>query len=356
MKILIVGPWQWPQYEAAVADAMRGKGVRVDALATSSFFRGRLGRMQQAVPLPLIAIRQLNRAVLGESRRLRPDMVLFWRPTHILPATLRRLSRMGVRTASYNNDDPFGQGHHADTPWHQRWLWTWYRRCLPLFDLNFFYRPVNCTEARAAGARHAALLLPYFIPAQDRPLQLDAAESERFGCDIVFVGHYEADGRDDLVRALLDAGLSVKLWGDDTWNRAELAPKLGCLQPVRPALGDDYRRALAGAKVCLCLLSRLNRDTYTRRCFEIPACGRPMLAERTADLMAMFREDEEACFFGAGGELVEKARLLLDNTDLRERIAAAGLRRVWADGHSVDARAGELLAAFESVIADQAAG
>jgi spore maturation protein CgeB len=63
-----------------------------------------------------------------------------------------------------------------------------------------------------------------------------------------------------------------------------------------------------------------------------------MLAERTDDLLKMFNEDEEACFFSSNEELVAKARWLLDNPDVRGRIAQAGMRRVWADGHDVKTR------------------
>ena len=348
MKILLAGLWAWPQYEAAVAQGLRQHGAEVVGLPLAGQFAGRWGRLQLTLPVPLAALWRVNRAVLAAARCERPDWAFFWRPTHILPGTLRRLAAMGVRTASYNNVDPFGPRAHGQVPWHHHLLWHWTIRCLPYFDKNFFYRRINCDEALALGARHAEVLLPYFIPEQDRPIELDATDRARFGCDLVFVGHHEADGREQLVRHLVDAGIDVKLWGGDSWSPAvlgDLYPRLG---PVQAALGDDYRKALCGAEICLCLMSRLNRDTYTRRCFEIPACGRVMLAERTADLVAMFKEDDEACFFSSPEELVSKARWLLDNADRRQRIAAAGLRRVWADGHAVADRCKDLLQTLET--------
>jgi spore maturation protein CgeB len=68
-----------------------------------------------------------------------------------------------------------------------------------------------------------------------------------------------------------------------------------------------------------------------------------MLAERTDDLMHFFKEDEEACFFSTTEELVRKALWLINNPDIRERIAQAGMRRVWADGHDVESRAKSFL-------------
>ena len=52
----------------------------------------------------------------------------------------------------------------------------------------------------------------------------------------------------------------------------------------------------------------------------------------------MFKEDEEACFFSSNEELVRKTRWLLEKPNARERIAQAGMQRVWAGGHDVKSR------------------
>jgi spore maturation protein CgeB len=339
MKIMIVGAWGWPQYEEAFARCLRESEVEVFPLSVSIFFKGLSGRIQQTIPLPSPVMLRLNRAVIAAVKKQQPDLVLFWRPTHVMPKTIKQLASMGVQTASYNNDDPFGPKAHGNVPWHHHFLWHWYIKCLPLFKYNFFYRKINCLEAKKNGARHAEVLLPYFMPWQDRPVQLTESEHKRYETEVVFVGHHEPDGREGSIRALVTAGIRVKLWGGHYWSRAVLGDLYDQLAPIVPAEGDAYAKALCGAKVCLCFLSKLNRDTYTRRCFEIPACGKVMLAERTDDLMHFFKEDEEACFFSSPDELVRKAQWLINNPDIRERIAQAGLRRVWAGGHDVASRA-----------------
>jgi spore maturation protein CgeB len=339
MKIMIVGAWAWPQYEDAFARGLCDSGVVVSALSTSNFFKGFLGRIQQKIILPGPALLSLNRAVVVAVKKRKPDLVLFWRPTFILPKTITQIASMGVQTVSYNNDDPFGPKIHGNVPWHHHFIWHWYIKCLPLFTYNFFYRKINCAEAKARGASHAEVLMPYFIPWHDRPIRLTATEQQHYETEVVFVGHHEPDGREDSIRALVSAGIRVKLWGGRYWSRAVLGDIYGQLAPIVPAEGDEYGKALCGSKICLCFLSKLNRDTYTRRCFEIPACGKVMLAERTDDLMRFFKEDEEACFFSSPEELVRKTEFLINNPDIRERIAQAGLRRVWEDGHDVASRA-----------------
>ena len=345
MKILIVGEWAWPIYEESFAAGLRECGVEVCQFTTSTFFNGLSGRIQKTIPFTGSRLIQLNRLMIAAASTHNPDLVLFWRPTHILPKTIIQLSKMGYKTASYNNDDPFGPKVHGNVPWHHHFLWYWYLRCLPYFNFNFFYRQINCLEAKQIGAKHAMVLLPYFIPWRDQPRVLRDDELEQYEADLVFVGHHESDGRVDALLALVDGGFRVRIWGGNWESNIDLDLS-GRIPKITSADGDAYLKALCGSKICLCFLSKLNRDTYTRRCFEIPACGQVMLAERTNDLVELFKEDEEACFFSTNEELLEKARWLLKNPDIRIRIAQAGLRRVWSDGHDVSSRAKQFLEAL----------
>jgi spore maturation protein CgeB len=340
---MIVGRWRYEIYEASFSSALAACGVEVVPCKLDQFFQGGLSSFRSAIPILDFMRGRLNEYILSCAYKYQPEWILFWRPTHIIPKTLKTIADFGIKTVSFNNDDPFGPQVHGNVPWHHHFLWHWYIKCLPAFDRNFFYRRVNCDEALVKGARHADVMLPYFIPEKDRPVELNASDRSKYVADVAFVGHYEPDGREKSVHALVNAGVNLKIWGGHYWSRKLLGDLYDKLQPIVPAEGDDYAKALCGAKVCLAFLSKLNRDTYTRRCFEIPACGRVMLAERTDDLMQMFKEDEEACFFSTVDELVNKVNWLLENSEIRERIAKAGQRRVWTDGHDVNSRAQEFI-------------
>lgn len=320
-------------YEAAFARALTTCGVRVSSvtLPGAEGWRGRMGPIVRSATLEAQAARRL----LAAAAESRPDWVLLWRPTTVAPATVQALQARGIRVATFNNDDPFTPG----APRAHTRLWSRYRSLLPVADHHFVYRPVNVHEAYAAGARRVSLLPPYFIPWRDRPLTLDAAAMGRFGTDVVFAGHYEPDGRAELICSLVRAGLRVRIWSGADWDRRALGDCAMVIGPIQPALDDDYARAVAGASVALGLLSTANRDVYTRRCLEIPACGRVLLAPRTAALEGWFRAGEEACFYSSTDELVEIARALVRDGARRGRIADAGRRRVWADGHDVVSRA-----------------
>ncbi len=341
MKILIAGNWNWYQYEQAFSDALTKLSHEVVPLSFSDIFQGKLGHYQSALPLPGPAFWQVNRVLLKKVRDSKPTVVLIWRGTHILPKTLKLIKAEGAFTVSYNNDDPFGMLAHGNAPWHHRFLWMWYMRCLKYFDLNLVYRSVNVSEALSHGAANVHVLMPYFIPELHHPVVLSALDKERFACDVVFVGHYEPDGRERYLRSLVSAGLHVRLFGGKYWTKEVLGDLSGYFGDIVPVNGKDYAKALCGAKICLAFLSKMNRDPYTRRCFEIPACGRLLLCERTDDLKEIFIEDEEAVFFSSKEELIEKAVWLLNHPNNIKQIAEAGRKRVWAGGHYVENRAKE---------------
>jgi spore maturation protein CgeB len=200
------------------------------------------------------------------------------------------------------------------------------------------YRKVNIGEYRAAGGRHIELLMPYYTPEVHRPIVLTPDEQARYACDLVFVGHYENDGRMEYLRALVKAGLQVRLFGGKYWDAKVLGELAGYFGAISPVLDKEYAKALIGAKLCLAFLSKLNRDTYTRRSFEIPACGGVMLSERTDDLMQLYKEGEEVAFFSSPQELVETAMSLLAHRERRTQIARAGHARCVNDGHDVLSR------------------
>jgi glycosyltransferase involved in cell wall biosynthesis len=341
-RVLLAGAWRFEIYEAAFAAALERRGVEVHPFSWHGHLRGRLGRAQEKWLLPGPALARANRDLVSAAARLRPDVIFIWRGTIVDAGTVAGLRRAtGAMLVSYNNDDPFSWRHQR-LPRHHERSWRRYLDAVPSYDVHFVYRPINVTELKEAGARVAHVLKPYFVPHLHRPVVLSEDERARFQSTAVFAGHFEDDGRAACIRALAEAGIDVRVFGGDGWRQA-LQGVEARVGPFAPALGEDYARALCGATAGLCFLSRLNRDSYTRRCFEIPACGTVLVSERTDDLAAMFRDGDEAVLFSTRDELVEKVRWLAGDDAAARRIAAAGLDRVHRDRHSVDGRAQEWL-------------
>jgi hypothetical protein len=360
MKILLAGDWHSQVHEEPVAEALIKLGHEVERFKWFAYFarpqqgavRGlrHAGRRIQNKYLFGPIVRRLNRELVEFALRTSPDLLFAYRATHILPETIDRIrcARPSTVLATYNNDDPFSSAH-------PRWLWRHFLSALPAWDIVFAYRHLNVDDFRRAGARRSELLRSFFVPECMHPIEL-ANERALFESDVTFAGHYENDGRLQMIEMLAKQGVHVRIFGPSSrlrefdWDHAlRSSDVLRAHIPVRPVWNAEYVQALRGAKIALCFLSKLNRDTYTRRCFEIPATGTLMLSEYSPDLATLFREGEEADFFRSGAELVDKVHFYLANDEVRRRVAAAGYRRVYADGHDVTSRMREMLGHIERI-------
>ena len=360
MKILVAADGQGAEiYADALAGGFAALGHTVQQFAWRGFFYGYpykpMGRgwwerlrwvwyRAQNKFMVGPAVWALNRALLRQCKKERPDLLFVYRGTHVWPGTLRAIRALGIVVFGYNNDDPFGVQYAP-------WVWRHFVRGLPHYDHVFAYRAKNLDDYARVGvaAEKTSLLRSYYVAARNFPILVAAPVAETLRADVTFVGHYEPDGRDAVLLALLRAGVRVQLRGT-LWEQsplyAQLLAALG-VAAIRPLYGADYNAALSSATIALVFLSKLNHDTYTRRCFEIPATGACMVSEYTDDLAQnLFTPDEEAVYFKTSEELVAKVQHLLANPDVCVRIGAAGRARLLADGHEVTDRARQVLAQF----------
>jgi spore maturation protein CgeB len=350
VTIVLAGDWHSTIHERPMADALERLGHTVEPFAWHTYFKPHAGvgasfpsqvlRKAQNKYLVGPVIRQINEDLIRLAERVQPDLLFVYRGTHVTAATLRAIRRRAPHTqlVGYNNDDPFAAGQ-------PRWPWRHFITAIPEYDRVFAYRRHNIADFVSAGARSTGLLLPWFVPSVHRPVSLTPEERAIYECDVVFVGHFEDDGRLECLEALAAASVRVKIFGPGRgfrghdWDaRLRASAALRHLAPVDLVWGADYTKALCGAKIALCFLSKRNRDVYTRRCFEIPATGTLMLSEYSDELAALFREGVDADFFRTRDELVGKVQRYLGDDLVRQRIAGSGRDRAFADGHDVESR------------------
>jgi hypothetical protein len=206
------------------------------------------------------------------------------------------------------------------------------------FDHLFAYRHRNIADFRRLGARHVSLLRSFYLREENFPIPNPGSEA-----DVSFIGHWEDDERTACVSAILaHPKIRFRLWGTH-WHLAPIAFDLGKrLGPIQPLRGQAYNLAINCSKISLVFLSSLNNDSYTRRCFEIPAAGGFMLAPYTDDLASMFREGTEAEYFRSPDEMIDKILFYLCHDDERTRIARGGHERLRRDGHEALDRARQM--------------
>ncbi len=343
MKILLAGSFRYYCYEEVCARSLESMGIDVVRFSWDRYFIGLIGRIEQRFMFPLLFMRQFEHDLYAVAKIYRPDIIWIWRGQQVRPEVVRRLKHeTGATLISYNHDDAFGPGYEASVTFLKPNIWKSFIKSIKEYDIHFVVRSINVLEYLQNGAKKVDILRQYFVSELHRPVVLSDHDKNLYQCDLVFVGHYEDDGRVRYLKAIVANGFSLRLFGSG-WPPHAVREIFGRNIDVLPITGEEYVKALCGGKICLSFLSKLNRDTYTTRSFEIPACGKVMLSERTDELMHFFKDNAEACFFSSPEEMIRKAQWLLNNLDLRERVAQAGQRRVWVDKHDVGSRTKYLL-------------
>jgi hypothetical protein len=340
MKILVVGDGHSAIHEVAVVEAFKKLGHKVEKFLWSTYFNSQnpLVRLWSRIQNKFIigpTIEKINTDLVCAANQFSPKLIFVYRGTHINQHTITEIKKNLPNTLvyGYNNDDPFADGHPP-------WLWRHFLKSVPKYDLMFAYRYHNLDDFRKIGANRVELLRSWYVREINRPINLLELDKPKYECDVVFIGHYENDGRLEYMEEIVKNGYKLRLFGPGyEWNSLLCKSEvLKHLAPVHTVWNEDYNKALCGAKIALCFFSKLNRDTYTRRCFEIPATGTLLLSEYSDDLASLYQAGVEADFFKTKEEMIRKIRLYLNNDDLRSHIAANGNQRVIIDGHDIVSR------------------
>ena len=343
MRLLLVETWRYHIYGESFLRRLRVLGEVPLSFREEMFFRPRHGLPKPGATLSSISCRLqekfrcgprvdlLNSELLSAVQRLKPDAVVLFRGAQIFPETTAEIQRKGALVAGYNNDDPLSDKY-------PNYVWRHFAASIHSFDHLFAYRHRNITEFRRLGARSVSLLRSFYLREENFPLPGPGSEA-----DVSFIGHWEDDGRTACIEAILaQPKIRFRLWGTG-WHRAPIASELGeRFGPIQPLRGPSYNLAINRSKISLVFLSSLNNDTYTRRCFEIPAAGGFMLAPFTDDLASLFREGDEAEYFRSRDEMIDKILFYLRHDDERTRIARGGHERLRRDGHEALDRARQM--------------
>jgi len=255
-----------------------------------------------------------------------PEIDLVWIDHGELfgPKVVNSLRLLGKPVILYNVDDPTGtrDGHRFDS----------LRRALPHYDLCVVVRKENVAEFGSQGAVRVLRVWRSYDEVAHNPARAPRPVPARFCADVSFIGTWmRNEARDAFLLSLAERGLDIGIWGD-RWQKSSLWLRLRPYWRGPSLDGADYLAAIQGAKVCLGLLSKGNRDLHTQRSLEIPYAGGLLCAQRTSEHLELYVEGEEAVFWSDANECAEKCLELLADSEKRSRIRVAGMRRVRQNG------------------------
>jgi spore maturation protein CgeB len=285
-------------------------------------------------------VKEMTNDCMRLIRRFKPHLVFIFKGNWVHPDVVKFCRSEGIPVVNYYPDVSF-MVHGKLIP-----------ETLPHYDHIFTTKTYGIRDMKETlGITNSSFLEPGFDPDVHRPLPLSDADQKAFGCDLVFIGTWSPK-KEEIMTAIYDAHpkLNVKIWGCQ-WEK-------GTTERIRPWIqgdevtGDEYTKALCGAKICLGLLSERRTgassgDLITARTFQIPACGSFMLHERNPEVLRYFDENRDAGFFEGNEEMLRQIGHFLQNEEQRRAIAQSGMERSHRDGYSIDAKMQAVIRWFE---------
>jgi spore maturation protein CgeB len=269
-----------------------------------------------------------NRRLCRELARVRPALLfLFGSNWKVLPETLEHARRQGTATALW-------ECNHWLTAPHQRQALRHYD-CY--FDLDSYF----LDRARVAGARRVEHLPGCADPDEHFPVTLDAAERERYGAEVSFIGSPYPE-RLPFLEAL--GKRRLKVWGNG-WDRVA-SPILQAGAVVRePVYGLKKTKIYRASAINLNIQGARMVHGENFRLFEIGASGAFCLTTPKPDLGRWFRLGEDLETFDDVATLDRQvARFLADPVERAERAARA--RATVLAAHTYGHRAAQVLEAL----------
>ncbi len=265
-------------------------------------------------------IRSIVKEVIASTHQP-PDLIWIDSGELFGPTVLQFIrKKLDRKVLLFNLDDPTGYRDGG--------RFSSLRRAMPFYDLGVTVRKETEDEMRGLGVKHVLNLFRTYDEVAHLPFDTMADIPSIFRSDISFIGtwmRYEA--RDKFILELVERGLSVSVWGG-RWQKSPMWDQLVGHYRGGALAGRDYVAAIQGAKICIGMLSKGNRDLHTHRSAEVPFAGGLLCAERTSEHLQMYEEGKEAVFWSSAAECAQICQSLLADDERRERIRLAGMRKV----------------------------
>ena len=201
---------------------------------------------------------------------------------------------------------------------------------ISLFDRVFVTRRVNIMEIFPFNPNVEFFPFSY-DPEIHKRYELTDDDISKYECDVLFIGTYESS-RARLLNELVskNRNVNVIIYGEG-WERLDASSKLR--SSVRGKKGlwmEEMGKAIQCARITVGFLRKENRDEYTQRSFEVPACFGFLLAENSDFHKELFVENLEAVFFDPFDykSFEEKIHKYLSDETLRMNIRKSGYEKI----------------------------
>jgi spore maturation protein CgeB len=343
MKLILLGAFGLGEGYAGLAGGIKKLGIE-------THFIGPMGRISDMVNGPsrlshMQAVNVLNKNIVQEVIDLKPDAILLWKGESIFPNTVAQWKKKGIKILYFSWDDPF----YISQPKH---CVNTLQSC-QYMDLAFTSCEDSAAIYRKHGCNNVHLLWPGFDPSIHRPAVFtNVEERKEFESDVSFVATNTYHPRFypqttmcrlDAIYALQNAQVgNIALWGYDEhgfgWlNRVYGDPKLRPLYK-RYIKFEENNKVYSVSNINLNSHPIWGNKYLNERNFQIMGSGGFMLVDAVTGIDSIFKIGIHCDIYYNLDDLTKKVKHYLANPDLRETIAARGMREV-LQNHTWDSRA-----------------
>jgi hypothetical protein len=292
-------------------------------------------------------IRKLNGNIIAYHRRLhkdelikivlnnKPDIVIILKGLLIDKDIILKIKDAGAWIVIINHDDFFSLNKNN---------WSLIQRdAIAFYDYVFVTREVNVAETKRFNENVEFFPFAYY-PRIHKMLEINQEEFNKYSSDVSFIGTWEKQRAELLEQLVVEVPANYVIYGSQ-WQKVKKKSPLFKYLKFREVSLDEMVKVVQTSKISLGFLRKENRDQYTQRTFEIPACGGLFLAERTLAHSKYYAEGIEAEFFNSDEpkELINKVKFLLGNKGKRESIRKAGIIALKKQNHTYMARLERLI-------------
>lgn len=195
------------------------------------------------------------------------------------------------------------------------------------YDALFFKDLYIVKNMRKIYKRPAYYLPECFNPIRHPLVEENAADRERFACEISMIGNLHVF-RVAILEQLIDFDLRIYGTANPWWLNIDLIKNKYTGQYLAY---EDKSKAIRYSKINLNTLYIGEVEGVNVRAFEIAGMGGFQILQNKSGISDLFEIDKELVTYDSIEELREKARYYIEHDEERETIAKAGLERAYKD-------------------------
>ena len=308
------------------------------------------GIMRDHTPL------EAQKVILSEVNEvpMKPDVVLVLKGTEIMLDTLQKI-RDKFPDAIYANW--FYDKYLDEKP---IWERKNYFDVIKFFDFYFCSLKGVADRLRDEGLPNVFHLPEACHPSSHGQAYLNSYQKHKYGSDVAFCGGVgyvvQHSERMSILQRVKQEGFELKIWGDIVCPQKLIPMELReCITGI-PVINQDHSKVAQSALVNL----GIDQDTaidqgWSARVYRVMCAGGLYLSNATKGYGDVFKvnkagepitADQDLVLYYSPNDLIEKLDFLLENDEVRFRIARNGQRTV-LEGHKFVDRVRDMLAKIE---------